>query len=174
MCNLRHRMSLFANYRADRLIAEVKSSGNPGSPLAQKALEKLVALGPSAIEPIVDALNNAEKRETLAYVEALARLIDTKTLPQLLKTMARGQRPGHLRDCLGLVVEQELSARRAARCPEQAGHAQAGHPRCDRRAKGSLHRARASERRLRQGTDRKYRACSRSSPKSPMSPRSTI
>jgi serine/threonine-protein kinase len=81
-------MSLFANYRADRLIAEVKSSGNPGSPLAQKALEKLVALGPSAIEPIVDALTTAEKRETLAYVEALSRLIDAKTLPQLLKTMA--------------------------------------------------------------------------------------
>jgi eukaryotic-like serine/threonine-protein kinase len=81
-------MSLFANYRADRLIAEVKSSGNPGSPLAQKALEKLVALGPSAIEPIVDALTTAEKRETLAYVEALSRLIDAKTLPQLFKTMA--------------------------------------------------------------------------------------
>jgi serine/threonine-protein kinase len=81
-------MSLFANYRADRLIAEVKSSGNPGSPPAQKALEKLVALGPSAIEPIVDALATAEKRETLAYVEALARLIDAKTLPQLFKTMA--------------------------------------------------------------------------------------
>jgi HEAT repeat protein/tRNA A-37 threonylcarbamoyl transferase component Bud32 len=81
-------MSLFANYRADRLIAEVKSSGNPGGPLAQKALEKLVALGPSAIEPIVDALTTAEKRETLAYVEALSRLIDAKTLPQLFKTMA--------------------------------------------------------------------------------------
>src|ERR1700736_76803 len=81
-------MSLFANYRADRLIAEVKSSGNPGSPLAQKALEKLVALGPSAIEPIVDALATAEKRETVAYVEALSRLIDAKSLPQLFKTMA--------------------------------------------------------------------------------------
>src|ERR1700731_1748126 len=81
-------MSLFANYRADRLIAEVKSSGNPGSPLAQKALEKLVALGPSAIEPIVDALTTAEKRETVAYVEALTRLIDGKTLPQLFKIMA--------------------------------------------------------------------------------------
>src|SRR5258707_189920 len=81
-------MSLFANYRADRLIAEVKSSGNPGSPLAQKALEKLVAIGPSAIEPIVDALTTAEKRETVAYVEALTRLIDNKTLPQLFKTMA--------------------------------------------------------------------------------------
>src|ERR1700688_3401619 len=82
-------MSLFANYRADRLIAEVKSSGNPGSPLAQKALEKLVALGPSAIEPIVDALTTAEKRETMAYVEALSRLIDAKSLPQLLKTLAQ-------------------------------------------------------------------------------------
>jgi HEAT repeat protein/tRNA A-37 threonylcarbamoyl transferase component Bud32 len=80
-------MSLFANYRADRLIAEVKSSGNPGSPLAQKALEKLVGLGPSAIEPIVAALTTAEKRETLAYVDALSRLIDAKTLPQLLKAM---------------------------------------------------------------------------------------
>ncbi len=81
-------MSLFANYRADRLIAEVKSSGNPGSPLAQKALEKLVALGPSAIEPIIDAMATAEKRESSMYVEALAKLIDTKTLPHLLKTMA--------------------------------------------------------------------------------------
>jgi hypothetical protein len=49
-------MTLFANYRADRLIAEVKSSGNPTSPLALKALEKLIALGSDAIDPIVDAL----------------------------------------------------------------------------------------------------------------------
>jgi eukaryotic-like serine/threonine-protein kinase len=81
-------MSLFANYRADRLIAEVKSSGNPGSPLAQKALEKLIALGSDAIDPIVDALATSEKRETTAYVEALARLIDARTLPTLLKTMS--------------------------------------------------------------------------------------
>ena len=81
-------MSLFANYRADRLIAEVKSSGNPDSPLAQKALEKLLALGPSAIDPIVGAMTTSEKRETLAYVEVLSRLIDAKTLPHLLKTMA--------------------------------------------------------------------------------------
>jgi eukaryotic-like serine/threonine-protein kinase len=81
-------MTLFANYRADRLIAEVKSSGNPSSPLAQKALEKLAALGSDAIDPLVDALATSEKRETTAYVEVLARLIDTKTLPILLKTMS--------------------------------------------------------------------------------------
>ncbi len=80
-------MSLFANYRADRLIAEVKSSGNPGSPVAQKALEKLVALGPSAIDSIVAALNSAEKKETPVYVEALGKLIDAKTLPHLLRAM---------------------------------------------------------------------------------------
>ncbi len=81
-------MSLFANYRADRLIAEVKSSGNPASPLALKALEKLIALGPDAIDPIVDALATSEKKETTAYVEALSRLIDSKTLPILLKSMS--------------------------------------------------------------------------------------
>ena len=81
-------MTLFANYRADRLIAEVKSSGNPGSPLALKALEKLIALGSDAIDPIVDALATSEKKETTAYVEVLSRLIDSKTLPVLLKTMA--------------------------------------------------------------------------------------
>jgi serine/threonine-protein kinase len=81
-------MSLFANYRADRLIAELKSSGNPGSPEAQKSLEKLVALGSDAIEPIVDALATSEKRETTAYVEALSRLIDAKTLPTLLRIMS--------------------------------------------------------------------------------------
>jgi eukaryotic-like serine/threonine-protein kinase len=81
-------MTLFANYRADRLIAEVKSSGNPTSPLALKALEKLIALGSDAIDPIVDALATSEKKETTAYVEVLSRLIDPKTLPILLKTMS--------------------------------------------------------------------------------------
>ena len=81
-------MSLFANYRADRLIADVRSSGNPASPEGQKALAKLLALGANAIDPIVDALTNSDKRETVAYVDILAQLIDAKTLPQILKTMS--------------------------------------------------------------------------------------
>ena len=81
-------MSLFSNYRADRFIAEVKSTGNPTAPAAQKALQRLLALGPSAIDPIVDALANADKRETMAYVEILSKLIDARTLPQVFKAMA--------------------------------------------------------------------------------------
>jgi serine/threonine-protein kinase len=80
-------MSFFSNYRADRLIAEIKSSGNPAGPEAQKALAKLVSLGPNVIEPLIGALNNADKRETLAYVEALSQLVDIKTLPLMLRIM---------------------------------------------------------------------------------------
>ena len=74
-------MALFANYRADRLIAEIKSIGNPASPESQKALAKLAGLGPQAIDSIVAALTVADKKETLAYVEVLSALIDAKTLP---------------------------------------------------------------------------------------------
>ena len=81
-------MALFANYRADRLIAEIKSIGNPASPAAQNALAKLAALGPQAIDSIVAALTVADKKETLAYVEVLAALIDAKTLPQILMIMS--------------------------------------------------------------------------------------
>jgi eukaryotic-like serine/threonine-protein kinase len=81
-------MTLFANYRADRLIADIKSSGNLSSPVALKALEKLMAMGADAIDPIVDALATAEKKETVAYVEVLSKLIDSKSLPVLLKTMS--------------------------------------------------------------------------------------
>jgi serine/threonine-protein kinase len=81
-------MSVFANYRADRLIAEIRSSGNTTSPQAQKALQKLLALGSNAIDPIVAALSNSEKRETIAYIEILAKLIDGRTLPQVLRAMS--------------------------------------------------------------------------------------
>ncbi len=81
-------MALFANYRADRLIAEIKASGNPASPDSQKALVKLASLGSQAIDAIVAALTTADKKETLAYVEVLAALIDAKTLPQVLRIMS--------------------------------------------------------------------------------------
>jgi serine/threonine-protein kinase len=81
-------MSLFSNYRADRLIAEIRASGNPNSPETLKAIEKLVSIGPSAIEPLITALGSAEKRETVVYVDVLSRLIDTKSLPQLFKSMS--------------------------------------------------------------------------------------
>ena len=51
-------MSLFGNYRADRLIAEVRSSGNPSSQLAQKALEKFINTSHPSDEYFLIAFNN--------------------------------------------------------------------------------------------------------------------
>ena len=81
-------MGLFTGYRADRLIAEIRESGDPGSPKAKQALARLQGLGPTAIKPIVEALSTSDKRETLAFVEALSALIDNKTFPLLGKALA--------------------------------------------------------------------------------------
>ena len=78
-------MSLFSfsGLRADRLVAEIRESGDPDSPKARKALEKLKSAGAGAINPIIQALATADKRETVALVEALSGLVDNKTFPQL-------------------------------------------------------------------------------------------
>jgi len=81
-------MAIFGGYRADRLIAEVRESGDPGSPKAKAALEKLRSMGPNAITPIVDALSTSDKRETVAFVEALTPLIDNKSFPIFAKALA--------------------------------------------------------------------------------------
>ena len=84
-------MSFFSNFRADRLIAEIKSGGNPTGPVAQKALTRLAAIGPRAIAPIVEALQSADKHEMMAYVEVLSKLIDAKSVPLLLSMLAENQ-----------------------------------------------------------------------------------
>jgi serine/threonine-protein kinase len=81
-------MGLFSGYRADRLIADVRESGDPGSPKAKQALARLQGLGATAIGPIVEALSTSDKRETVAFVEALTALIDNKTFPLLAKALA--------------------------------------------------------------------------------------
>src|SRR5688572_28574412 len=78
-------MSFFSSMKAERLIAEIKSSGNPESPETQKALAKLASMGAGAIEPILQVLPNADKKETLAYVEVLSSLVDAKTFPLFAK-----------------------------------------------------------------------------------------
>jgi len=80
-------MGFFSNFRADRLIAEVRDSGDPDSPRARRALEKLKGLGGHAIPPLVAALAGADKRETAAFVDVLTGLVDNKSLPVLARSM---------------------------------------------------------------------------------------
>jgi eukaryotic-like serine/threonine-protein kinase len=78
-------MSFLSTMKAERLIAEIKASGDPAGANARKALARLAGMGVGAIEPIIEALPTADKAETLGYVEVLAALVDAKSFPLLVK-----------------------------------------------------------------------------------------
>jgi eukaryotic-like serine/threonine-protein kinase len=81
-------MSFLSTMKAERLIADIKASGDPASNDARKALAKLASMGAAAVEPIIDALSGSDKKETVAYVEVLSQLIDAKTFPLLAKGLS--------------------------------------------------------------------------------------
>ena len=81
-------MSFLSTMKAERLIADIKASGDPTSANARKALSKLAGLGSAAVEPIIEALSSSDKQETLAYVEVLTGLVDAKTIPLLAKGLS--------------------------------------------------------------------------------------
>jgi serine/threonine-protein kinase len=83
-------MSFFTNVRADRLIAEIKSTKDAASPATQKAIAKLKDLGPGAIEPLFAALADADKAATLAYIDVLAALVSPKTFQQYITGLIQG------------------------------------------------------------------------------------
>ncbi len=74
-------MNFISAIQADRLIAQISSAGDPSSDGAKKAFGKLGKLGPAAIPKIIEALADADKRNTVEYVEVLASLTNDKTLP---------------------------------------------------------------------------------------------
>jgi len=83
-------MSFFTNMRADRLIAEIKATGEGDAAETRRTLEKLAKLGPAAIPRVIDALANADRHETAGFVAVLAALLDNKTLPLVVAGLADG------------------------------------------------------------------------------------
>jgi len=83
-------MSFFTNLRADRLITEIRSSTDSGSPVLQKAVARLKDLGPGAIDPVFAALPDASKTATIAFVEVLAGLVSQKTFPTFIRGLVEG------------------------------------------------------------------------------------
>jgi len=83
-------MSFFTNFRADRLVTEIRSSSNAASPATQKAVAKLKSLGSGAIEPIFGALPDADKNATVGFVEALSALVNPKSFPLFVRGLIEG------------------------------------------------------------------------------------
>ena len=83
-------MSFFSNLRADRLITQIKSSTDPLGEATLKAVAKLKELGPSAIEPTIEALADADKNCTMALVDVLSTLVTNKTFPAYVRGLTEG------------------------------------------------------------------------------------
>ena len=83
-------MSFFSNFRADRLITQIKSSNDLLGADAQKAVAKLKDMGPAVIESILAALPDADKHATVALVDVLSALATAKTFPVYVDALIQG------------------------------------------------------------------------------------
>jgi serine/threonine-protein kinase len=83
-------MSFFSNLRAERLVAEIRSTTNPSDAATQKAVAKLKDLGTAAIEAVFAALPEADKNATVAFVDVLTGLVNPKTFPQFVEGLVQG------------------------------------------------------------------------------------
>jgi eukaryotic-like serine/threonine-protein kinase len=82
-------MGLIANLKADRLISQISSAPSALDDVAQKAVAKLKEMGPDAIDPIIEALGDADKQATLALVDALSALADEKSFNKLVDALTQ-------------------------------------------------------------------------------------
>jgi eukaryotic-like serine/threonine-protein kinase len=83
-------MSFFTNLRADRLVTEIRSATDPTSSDTQKLVARLKDVGPGAIEAIFGALPDADKAATMAFVDVLGSLVNTKTFPTFIRGLVEG------------------------------------------------------------------------------------
>ncbi len=83
-------MSFFSNFRADRLIAQIKSSTDILGTESQKSVARLKELGPAGIEAILAALPDADKHATVALVDVLASLATVKSFPSYVEALITG------------------------------------------------------------------------------------
>ena len=81
-------MNFISAIKADRLIAQIQGEADPVSPSAKKAFDKLGQMGTAAVPKILQALGGADKRQTVEFVNALAKLVTDKALPIVLKGLA--------------------------------------------------------------------------------------
>ncbi|HYP80790.1 MAG TPA: hypothetical protein VEQ17_10905, partial [Steroidobacteraceae bacterium] len=83
-------MGFFSNLRSDRLITQIKSTNEPLGDDTLKSVSRLKSLGPSAIEPVIQALADADKNATVALVDVLSTLVSNKTFPLFVQGMCNG------------------------------------------------------------------------------------
>jgi eukaryotic-like serine/threonine-protein kinase len=83
-------MGFFTNLRSDRLIQQIKSTNEPLSEETLKSVAKLKTMGPGVVQPLIEALADADKNATVALVDVLSALVTNKNFPQFVTGLCDG------------------------------------------------------------------------------------
>ena len=81
-------VKFLTSFRGERLLADLRTSGDLASPQSRKVIEKLTELGRDSIPMLIQALSQADKRETLAFVEVLTALTNERNLMLVMQGLA--------------------------------------------------------------------------------------
>jgi len=79
-------LNVFGSIKAEKLIARLRESG-ADSAEARKAAEGLKSLGAAAVPKVTEALEHADKAETVVLVEILSAILNNKTFSQFAKAL---------------------------------------------------------------------------------------
>ncbi|MBT8143998.1 MAG: HEAT repeat domain-containing protein [Gammaproteobacteria bacterium] len=79
-------MKFLRSYKAEKLVDQLISVRHHEEADNIAAIsKKLVALGPAAVPHVIDALGNADRSQTLTFVEVLSELLEPKALPDYIE-----------------------------------------------------------------------------------------
>ncbi len=80
-------MKLFSGLRADKLVNQLITMRHHDTPEAEKAIERLTALGDGATPKIIDGLELANKSQMVTFVDILTQNINSKNLPTFVRAL---------------------------------------------------------------------------------------
>ncbi len=81
-------MKFLRGYKAEKLVDRlIAVRHHEQSDEVKELSDKLVGLGAPAVDYVIEALGNADRSQTLTFVEILSALLDSKTLPHYVEAL---------------------------------------------------------------------------------------
>ncbi len=79
-------MKFLRSLKAEKLVEKLIAVRHHDESQDVSAISgKIIGLGPAAVPHVIDALGNADRTQTLTFIEILSELLDEKTLPEYVK-----------------------------------------------------------------------------------------
>ncbi len=85
-------MKFIRSMQADRLITQLVAVRDHEDADAKKAIARLSGLGPAAVPKVIEALADADRNQTVTFVEILSDLLDERSLPYYMSALSHENR----------------------------------------------------------------------------------